>query len=103
MFFHFFGEQLGVFRRVPDHERRAEAGGEGRFRLGYADFGTGDFRGVAADEVVHRLRRTEFGDRRQDAESVAGEEDDIGRLAGLARDARVADVFNRVAGAGVAG
>ena len=53
--------------------------------------------------MVHRLRRAEFGDRRQYAEGVAGEENDVGRLAGLARDTRVADVFDRVAGAGVAG
>ena len=86
---HLRGEQLGVLARVPDQERAAEAGRERGLRLGHAHLGAGDLRGVAADEVIHRLRGRERADRRQHAEGVAGEEDHVGRVAGDARDLRV--------------
>ena len=48
-------EQVAVDRRVARHERRAEAGREGRLRLGHADLGARDLGRVARQEVVHRL------------------------------------------------
>ena len=78
---HLLREQLGVFRRMPDEERSAEARRERGLRLGDAHFGAGDLGGVAADEVVHRVRRRERADRRQHAEGIAGEEDHVGRMA----------------------
>ena len=86
---HLLGEQLGVLRRVPDQERPAEARRERRLRLGHAHLGARDLRRVAADEVVHRLRRRQPADRRQHAERVAGQEDHVRRMAGDARDLRV--------------
>ena len=55
----------------------AEAGREGRLRLGDAHLGAGDLGRVAADEVVHRLLGRQLADRRQHAERVAGQEDDV--------------------------
>ena len=81
----------------------AEAGRERRLRLGDADLGAGDLGRVAADEVVHRLRGRELADRRQHAEGVAGQEDDVGRVAGDAGDLGVADELDRVGPAGVLG
>ena len=54
---HLRGQQLGVLGRMPDQERPAEAGRERGLRLGDAHFGAGDLGRVAADEVIHRLRR----------------------------------------------
>ena len=78
---HLLREQLGVLARMPDEERSAEARRKRGLRLGHAHLGAGDFRGVAADEVIHRVRRRERADRRQHAERVAGEEDHVGRMA----------------------
>ena len=103
VFFDFFGEQFGVFGGMPNHEGRAEAGGEGGGRFGDAHFRARDFGGVAGDEVEHGLFGGEFGDGRQYAEGVAGEEDDVGGLACGAGDARVADVFDGVGAPGVFG
>jgi hypothetical protein len=58
-------EQVAVDRRVARHERRAEAGREGRLGLGHADLGAGDAGGVARQEVIHRLIRRQPRDRRQ--------------------------------------
>ena len=59
------------------HEGCAKAGREGRGRLRHADFGARDARGIARQEVVHRLFGRQPRDRRQHAISVGGEEDDI--------------------------
>ena len=98
---HLLGEQLGVFARMPDEERSAEARRECGLRLGDAHFGAGDFRGVAADEVIHRVRGRERAHRRQHAEGVAGEENHIGRMAGHAGDFRVLDELDRICAARV--
>ena len=82
---HLLGEQLGVFARMPDEERPAEARRERGLRLGHAHLGAGDLGRVAADEVIHRVRRRERADRRQHAERVAREEDHVGRMAGACR------------------
>ena len=50
-------QQRAVDLGPARHERRAEAGGEGRLRLGDAALGAGDLGGEAGEEVVHRLRR----------------------------------------------
>ena len=98
---HLLGEQLGVLARMPDEERPAEARRERRLRLGDAHLGAGDLGRVAADEVIHRLRRRERADRRQHAEGVAGQEDHVGRMAGHAGDLRVADELDRIRAARV--
>ena len=96
-------EHLGVLRRMPDEEHRAEAGRERRLRLGHAALGAGDLRRVAGEEVVHRLLARELRDRRQHAERVGGEEDDVLRMpAASARDV-VRDVVQRIRRARVLG
>jgi hypothetical protein len=77
-------EHLGVDAGMARHERRPEAGREGRLRLLDADLGAGQLGGVAADEVVHRLVARQARDRRQHAERVGGQEDDRRRVAGHA-------------------
>ena len=63
--------------------------------------GAGDFRGVAADKVIHRVRGRECANRREHAERVASEENYIGRMAGNARDFRVVDELDRIRAARV--
>ena len=48
-------EHLGVLRRMPDEEHRAEARAERRLRLGHTALRAGNLRRVARQEVVHRL------------------------------------------------
>ena len=95
---------LGVDARVARHEGRAEAGREGRLRLGHAALGAGDARGVAGQEMVHRLLGGEQADRRQHAERVGGQHDDVGS-GWPARPvaAGVRDELERVAAARVLG
>lgn len=83
-------------------EGLSEARGECRLGLGDAVFGASHFGGVAGDEVEHGLLRGELGDGRQDAAGVAGEEDDVGRVAsGEAGDLGFGDVVNWVGTSGI--
>ena len=68
-------------------------------RLGDPHFGAGDFGGVAADEMVHRLLRREFADRGQNTESVAGEQDDVAGMSAHARGLGVGDKLDGVGSA----
>ena len=40
---------------------------------------------IAGEEVIHRLARRELGDRRQHAEGIGGQHDDVLGVAGTAR------------------
>ena len=100
---HLSGEHLRVHGRMPNQERRAEARGKSRLGIGDADLGPGHLRRIAADEVVHRLGLGEPAHRRQHAERVAGQEDDVGRMPGDTRDLRVRDEVDRIRAAGVLG
>ena len=53
--------------------------------------------------MIHRLRRIELGDRRQDAERVAGQHDDVLGVTGAARRRGVGDEIQRIGDAGVLG
>ena len=88
---------------MPRHERRAEAGREGRLRPGQAALGAGHLGGVAREEVVHRLGAGQLRDRRHHPEGVAGEHHDVLRMPGAARGAGVRDEVQRVGAAGVLG
>ena len=70
-------------------------------RFGHAFFGARDARGVAGQEVIHRLRGRQFADRRQHAIGVAGQHDDVLRQATDAAGAGIRDEIDRVAGAAV--
>ena len=97
-------QQVAVDGGMARHERRAEAGREGRLRFGaHALLGAGDLGGVAREEVVHRLARRQLGDGRQHAEGIRRQHDDVLRVAGASGRARVRDVFERVGRAGVLG
>ena len=70
-------------------ERRAETGAERRLRLrAEALLGAGDQRGVAGQEMIHRLRRRQLRDRRHHAECIAGQHHHVARLAAAAARVR---------------
>ena len=99
-----FAEHLGVDRRMARHEGRAEAGRKCRLRLvAEALLGARHLGGVARQEVVHRLLGAELGDRRQHAERVGGQHDDVLRLARAAGRGRVGNVVERIRRPGVLG
>ena len=81
-------EHRRVAARRQRQERRAEAGAERRLRLGDALLGAGDLRGVAREEVIHRRLRRQPRDRRQHAERVGGQHDDVAAGGRPARTAR---------------
>ncbi len=82
-------------------ERRAETGREFRLHADEALLGAGHLRGVAREEVVHRLVRVELGDWRHDAIGVGGQEDDVLRMTGAAGARRIRDRVERIGRAGV--
>ena len=85
------------------HERRAEAGREGRARLGDAALGAGDLGGVAREEVVDRLLGRQPRERRQHAEGIGGEEHHGLRHAADAARRNRRQRLERIGGAGVLG
>ena len=84
-------QQVAVDGRVARQERRAEAGGELRLHADQSLLGAGDLRGVAGEEVVHRLRRRQLGDGRHHAKRVGREHHQVLRLPGATRARRVRD------------
>ena len=96
-------QHRGIHARMERQERCAEAGAEGGAGLGHARLGAGHLRRVAREEVIHRLIRREPGDRGHHAERVGGEKDHVHRMAADAAGEMVADVVDRIAGAGVFG
>ena len=73
----FLLEEISVASGVEGEECGAEAGGEIGCRLNNASLGTSDLGGVARDEVIHRLTRSQFGNRWQDAEGITCEENNV--------------------------
>src|SRR5581483_4087866 len=96
-------EHARVERRRLRQERRAEAGREGRLRLGDADLRARHLRRVAGQEVEQGLVAGQPGDRREDAERVGGEHDHRARMTGPLRRQRVRDLLELVGGARVLG
>lgn len=96
------GQHLGVLHGVKSQERLGEAGGEGRLGLGDTVLSTGHLGGVSRDEVEHGLGAVELGDRRQNTTGIAGQQDDVARVAlGQAGDLGVGDVLDGVGASGV--
>src|SRR5699024_1557343 len=90
--------------RVQRKERCAEAGREGRSRLGDTAFGTGELGGEARKEVVFRLFRRQYRHGRQYAERIGRKEDDT--LCGRPLRYRFHDVvaeINRIGNTGILG
>ena len=82
---------------MKDDEGRRVARREGRDGLEDTILRTRRLRGVASEEVVARLRRRELAHGREHTERVAGEHDDVARLAvDGTRDLRVRDELDRV-------
>ena len=89
-------QQVGVLGGPQGHERRSEAGREGRGGLGDARLGSGDLGGVAGQELVHGLLRGQPGDGRQHPEGVAGQHDDGLGVPSLLARLGVVDEVERV-------
>ena len=83
------------------HEWCAKAGREGCFRLGHTDLGAGDLRRVTGQEVIHRLLGRQTRDRRQDAERIRGQHDDILRHRPHIFFRGVGNEFDRIGTAGI--
>lgn len=97
-------KHLSVLHGVKSKEGLGEARGESGLGLGDTLLGTGHLGGVTRDEVVHGLGGVELGDGREDTTSVAGEENDVGRVAaGHAGDLGVLDVLDGVSDTSVLG
>ncbi len=94
-------EHPRVELRRLGHERRAEARRERRLRLRDADLGARELRGEPGEEPVLRLLAGQARDRRQDAERVRREEDDVLRVPGHLVRMGVGDPLELVGGAGV--
>ena len=78
MIAHLLAEHSGIDLGVARQEGRTEAGTEGGFGFfAEAALRAGHLGGVAVEEVEHGLVRGEAGKWRQDAEGIAGEENDI--------------------------
>src|SRR5579885_3612604 len=74
-------QKIGVSEWMVNHKRSAETGAEGHLWLNtQTDFSSGDLAGVSGDEMVDRLIRSQFRDRRHHAGSIAGKENDIFRM-----------------------
>ena len=85
-------------------ERRAEASGEGWCRFGDATLSTGQFGGEAREEVILGLIGSQARNRRQHAESVSSQEDNLSRVARFGNRLNdVIDVIDRIRNAGVLG
>lgn len=74
---HLGSQHLGVDGGVEWQEGCSEASGEGGHRVDDTDLSSGDFGGVTSNEVVHGLFRGQLGNRGQDSEGVACEEDNV--------------------------
>src|SRR4029450_99301 len=86
---------------MPNQKWSAEARRERRLRFGNTHFGAGDFRGVAADEMIHRVRGRKRTNWWQHAKGVAGYQDNVGRLAGDTRNLCVLADLYRVRASGI--
>ena len=93
---HLLTEELGVDDGVQGKEGTTVAGGEGGLGLLDASLSTGDLSGVAGEVVVHGLTGSELGDGRKNTVSIAGEEDDVLRVASAGGRLVVGDVVERV-------
>ena len=89
-------QEIAVDGRMARQERRPEAGGEFRLHADQALLSARDFGSVAGQEMIHRLRRRQLGDRRHDAESVGGQKHDVLRHAGAAGARGIRDEFERI-------
>src|SRR5262249_25796418 len=92
----FLGQKPGIFHRMPDQEWSSEAWREGCLRFRHTYFGSRHFGRVTADKVVHRLGRRELAYRRENAEGIAGEKNDVAGMAGDAGNFGVANELNRI-------
>ena len=84
------------------HERTAEARAEGHLRFdAQTDFRTGNFAGIAGNEMVDGLVGSKARDGRHDAGGIASEENDVLRVAGALLRKMICDILERISRARV--
>lgn len=90
-------EHLCVHIWVKGQESLTITGREGQLRLGDTNLGSCNLRGVSRDEMVHGLLWVELGYGRHDSERVAGEENNVLRMATNSGNLHVSDMLKRIA------
>ncbi len=96
MFLHLLGQQLCIMAGMPDHKGRPKTARKGGLWLLNADLCTGNFRRIAADEMIHRLLPGKLADRGQHAKGIRGQQDDIVGMVPHGGDFSVGNVAQRV-------
>jgi len=87
---------------MKDDERGAVAGGECRYGFEDTIFSSRGLGGVASQEVVASLLRSEFGYRGEDTKGIASQHDNVAGLSlDLARNLCVGNKFDWVCAAGI--
>src|SRR3546814_2986581 len=71
--------------------------------LGDSDLGARDLGGIAGQEVIHGLIGRQPGDRRQYAERIGGQHDDVAWLRPPIVGARIGDAIDRISPARILG
>ncbi|RUS25003.1 hypothetical protein BC938DRAFT_472757 [Jimgerdemannia flammicorona] len=99
----FLCEHGGVLLRMQDQERSAEASRKRRLGFDDAILSTRNLCGVPRDKVVHDLGGRELRDRREDAERIASEQNDVLGMTSYARDLRIGDEIDGIGATGVLG
>ena len=79
----------------------AEAGREGRLRVGDSHDSSSNGSGVAGDEVVHGLGVGELADGWQDTKGIASQEDNVLGMATNSWDLDIGDVLEWVRASGI--
>src|SRR5215831_12194782 len=81
---------------MPNQKWSTETGRERCLWFGHTHLGAGDFRSVAADEMIHRVGWRKRADRGQHTKCIASEKDHISRMSGDARNLCVLDELDRI-------
>lgn len=103
MFFNFLLEKFGIDFWFERKEWLTKTGAESGLGLGDSGFSSGNLGSVSVEEVLHGLFGGELADRREDSESIGGEEDDVFGMSANTGNARAIDEFDWVRAAGVFG
>ena len=93
---HLVGQHFRVLGGMPDEEGRTKAGREGSLGFGDSHFRSGDLGRIAINEMVHGLVGSQFADRGQYAEGIAGQQDDVLGMSAYAGDLGIRDEIDGI-------
>src|SRR5205814_8090919 len=89
--------------QLTDQKPAANTRAKGGLQLHYAALSASDLGGVARNEVVHRLLRSELCDPRQHPEGIGSQKDHVLRMAAASAFDVIPDVVQRIRRPGVLG